>query len=459
MTQTNQKIILSPLQVQAKDWLVQHTHALFWGEPGCGKTAIALMAIQELLSKKTMSARVWVITPKSTLVDTWLRHINQMLPKARAVVYATASTEQLSNAHFWLMTPDLLHSRLPILMQQPSPSILVWDEVTSLAGRKARYRAARTLKKKHNPTFIWGMTGTPMADSPLSLFAQAAFVTAQERYVSMTEWRYTTMNQVSQFDWVPKPGWMELVKKWLPDNLHLKAESVYKKTKTHYDVSHVPIKQDLVLLQRELRKEQMLTINEHAFVASNQAHLCLMSLHIAAGFLYKNHEHAEREVCVLSPQRVDAVVALARSRSHKCLIFSPYNYLAEELAARLESLLITGATSNRDALFKQFREDANHRFLVANPAAMAHGITLTEAKEVIWAAPCYSNQIYQQANARIQRIGQTHDVLVTNFVGCHLEALVYKALENKEQMQKLFLDYVGNRLPIKVTLDNHSYEE
>ena len=73
---------------------------------------------------------------------------------------------------------------------------------------------------------------------------------------------------------------------------------------------------------------------------------------------------------------------------------------------------------------------------------MSHGVTLTAATTIIWYTPVWSNEVYQQANARIFRTGQTRSTVVVQLVSSHLEETVYKRLDEKQSTQGALLDLV-----------------
>ena len=82
------------------------------------------------------------------------------------------------------------------------------------------------------------------------------------------------------------------------------------------------------------------------------------------------------------------------------------------------------------------------RLLVAQPAAMSHGLTLTAASTIVWFAPITSNEVYQQANARITRPGQKQTQFIVHIEGSPVEKRIYERLQTKQSMQGLLLDTV-----------------
>jgi SNF2 family DNA or RNA helicase len=74
---------------------------------------------------------------------------------------------------------------------------------------------------------------------------------------------------------------------------------------------------------------------------------------------------------------------------------------------------------------------------------VSHGLTLTAASTVVWYAPVTSNEVYQQANARITRPGQKYTQLIVNVEASDVERRIYTRLKLKQSLQGLLLDSVG----------------
>ena len=75
-----------------------------------------------------------------------------------------------------------------------------------------------------------------------------------------------------------------------------------------------------------------------------------------------------------------------------------------------------------------------------HPQCMAHGITLTAASTIIWAAPITSLEIFDQACARIRRIGQKHKQQIIMLQGSKVERAAYARLRAKRKVQNLLLE-------------------
>ncbi len=71
---------------------------------------------------------------------------------------------------------------------------------------------------------------------------------------------------------------------------------------------------------------------------------------------------------------------------------------------------------------------------------MSHGLTLTAADTIIWFAPTTNLETFEQANARIRRIGQKHKQQILMFQATKAERQMYARLRAKQQVQNMLLD-------------------
>jgi SNF2 family DNA or RNA helicase len=75
---------------------------------------------------------------------------------------------------------------------------------------------------------------------------------------------------------------------------------------------------------------------------------------------------------------------------------------------------------------------------------MSHGLTLTEANTIVWYAPEWSNDTYNQANARISRPGQKNSQHIIHISGSEIERKIYARLRDRSKMQGVLLDAVAS---------------
>ena len=130
----------------------------------------------------------------------------------------------------------------------------------------------------------------------------------------------------------------------------------------------------------------------------------------------------------------------------KVIVFVPFRSALNTVADILEKGYTVGrihggvSKNERDEVFQAFQHGTDPRVLVAQPAAMSHGLTLTAANTIVWFAPITSADTYEQANARITRPGQKLHQLIVHLQGTTLEAAMYQRLKDKTTMQGVLLD-------------------
>ena len=120
--------------------------------------------------------------------------------------------------------------------------------------------------------------------------------------------------------------------------------------------------------------------------------------------------------------------------------------VTEELRKRgITADVIAGSVgkTQRDDIFNRFQNTPDPRVLVANPQAMSHGLTLTAATTIVWFGPVYSNEVYQQACARVRRPGQKRTTVIVHFISSKLEQTIYERLEKKQSLQGALLDLIA----------------
>ena len=118
--------------------------------------------------------------------------------------------------------------------------------------------------------------------------------------------------------------------------------------------------------------------------------------------------------------------------------------LEKELSKDWNVAVVNGevSSSKRNDIFHNFQNEKNPHVLIAHPATMAHGLTLTAASTIVWYGPVTSNEQYIQANGRIERIGKKHVSNIIHIESTDLEYRMYERLKNKQKLQGLLLDLI-----------------
>jgi SNF2 family DNA or RNA helicase len=150
---------------------------------------------------------------------------------------------------------------------------------------------------------------------------------------------------------------------------------------------------------------------------------------------------------VIPPKgRVQELLTIIEEAASKVIVFVPFKSALKSLHAEISkhhsAEMIFGEVSktDRDRILGDFQQSPDPQVLIAQPAAMSHGLTLTAASVIVWFAPITSAETYEQANARITRPGQKHNQLIVNIQGTRLEARMYDRLKKKVSLQGALLE-------------------
>jgi len=130
----------------------------------------------------------------------------------------------------------------------------------------------------------------------------------------------------------------------------------------------------------------------------------------------------------------------------KVLVFVPYINTLDQVVANVSKyasvVSVSGRTTDnaRKEIFRAFEADLEPRVLVAHPRVAAHGLTLVAANLTVWFAPIFSSELYLQANERMNRPGQQHNMSIIHLGGSAVEWGAYDVVRSKVGRQEKILD-------------------
>lgn len=109
------------------------------------------------------------------------------------------------------------------------------------------------------------------------------------------------------------------------------------------------------------------------------------------------------------------------AEKHKVLVFSSFVKHLELIKSRIEKenwkyTILTGQTSNRKEVIRQFQEDPENRIFLISLKAGGVGLNLTSADYVFIIDPWWNPAAENQAISRAHRIGQNKHVFVYRFI-------------------------------------------
>jgi hypothetical protein len=210
-------------------------------------------------------------------------------------------------------------------------------------------------------------------------------------------------------------------------NTAIKLPELIEKT------SYVEMEPKEMNMYKKFVKEKVLDIEDNpeadAIIAKNAATLSGKLHQMASGFLYKEKETWEKpnkpEYYDIHTQKLDALKHIINTSSGNILLLYHYQADLQRLTAFLEKL---GYSTNDptkptykvfDKSIEMQREwnEKKINIMLLQPQSAGHGINIQHGGyTLVWYSVPTSLEMYQQANARLYRQGQTHTTYIHNII-------------------------------------------
>ena len=417
-------------------FFTKHKKSFCFNEQGTGKTASAIWASDYLMLQGKIK-RVLVICPLSIMDSAWRNDLFDFTPhRTVAVAYGEANKRKSiieQGTDYVVINYDGVEIVADTIKKGGFDLIIV-DEATHY--KNAQTRRWKVLNKiLDDNTWLWMMTGTPAAQSPLDAYGIAKMVNPNAVPRFGGTFRDMVMNKITNFKWVPKESATNTVFKVLQPAIRFTKEECLDLPSMTYVKRVVELTRQQKKYYEQLKKKLVLEVTGEQVTAINAAVGMNKLLQISAGAVYTD-DGATLEFDI--KHRYKVLREVIDESSQKVLVFVPFkhtiNILTDKLRADgISTEVIQGSVSapNRTNIFKQFQEAPSPRVLVIQPASAAHGVTLTAANTVVWWSPVSSLETYAQANARVHRSGQKHKCTVVQLQGSDVERHVYRLLDNR----------------------------
>lgn len=435
-------------QYKTAEFFTMHNRSHCLNGMGSMKTISSLWAA-DYMKRQGKIDKTLIIAPLSTLDPTWADEIFKNFPlRTFAILHGTRDRRRalLALPHdFYIVNHDGVALLQEELMEREDINHFIVDE-------QAVYRNSRTKRWKTMNTILnkcgfarsaWGLTGAPTPNEPTDAFGQTKLLTPENYKGTFTSFKNETMQQITQYKWVPRKGSEDTINRVLKPSIRYALRDCVDLPPTIFSERHVDMSPEQQKHYKELLQQAVTEVRGSQVTAVNAAVLIGKIIQAVSGVLYGSD--GELLKIDFSP-RIKIVREIIESCQQKVIVFVPLtgalNAVAADLRKNWSVEIIDGSTSvsKRNRIFQEFRQTKDPHVLVANAGAMSHGLTLTEASTIIWYAPTNSNDTYNQANARIVRPGQKHPTNIVHLYSTPEERKIYTALKEKTRLQDIVLE-------------------
>lgn len=443
-----------PYQQEAISRLIQHEHYGLLLDMGLGKTVSVLSALAALRFDYCTIGRTLVIAPLKVAEDTWQAEA-QKWDNLRQLTFSTVlGNERTRKAALQIPADVYVINRenvawLAELYRYALPfDVCVVDESSSFKNPSSkRFKTLRKCLGSFQRVYI--LTGTPSPNTLMDLWAQVYLLDRGERLGR-------TITAYRQQYFLPGQSNGHVVYNWRVRD-EAARQQVYDRIQdicmslSAADYLRLPPRIDNVVpvslgssmaLYKQMKHDLVVKLQDSEITAANAAVLSNTLLQMANGNLY---EEDKRGYVYLHSEKLKKLKEIVDENiGRPVLVFYAFRHdrssIEKHLGAEVEVL--------EDADTVRRWNHGEIQVLLAHPASCAYGLNLQAGGNIIvWYGLTWSLELYQQANARLYRQGQTQPVIIHHLVAKGtIDEQVMEALRRKKSGQDELLQAIKAHL-------------
>jgi SNF2 family DNA or RNA helicase len=429
------------------EFLTMHRRAFNLSEMGVGKSAATLWAADYLM-KKGRVKKTLIISPLSTIDRVWRKDIFDVLMHRSAALVHGSLEKRLdalnSNVDFYILNHDgvSIPKVAEAIRRRDDINLVVVDEASMFRNHDTRKYKALT-KMVREDQRLWLLTGTPCPNSPTDAWALARLISPDRVPKYFGAFQRQTMMQVTQFKWAPRTDAYTIAYDAMQPAVRFKKADCLDLPPVVTMDRQAEMSPEQRKLFGQMRTTMMAEANQGAITAVNAADKINKLRQILCGSI--RDAAVGDYITVPHEPRTKVLLEAIEGASAKVLIVVPFKGIIQSLEKELSKQYTVGVLNGdvpprvRDKIIENFKTTPDPHILLCHPKVMAHGLNLTEADTLIFYAPIYSNDEFQQVTERFNRAGQTRKMTIVR-IGAHpLEWEIYKLVDTKKVTQEAIL--------------------
>lgn len=423
---------------------------------GLGKTVISLTAINDLRYNRFQVQKVLVIAPKKVAEDTWIRETDKWdhLKLLRVIPVLGAQAKRIkalsTPGDVYVVSRDNVQWLVDYYRNTWPFDTVIIDELSSFKNHQAK-RFKSLCQVRGHIKRLYGLTGTPAPNGLIDLWAQIFLIDQGARLgerVGLYREEYFTpasRNRDTIFSYAPLPGAEEQIQSRISDIcISLQAKDYLSLPERMDNIVHIRLPAKTQKEYEQFERDMLLEVDEDTLDAGSAAALSNKLLQFCNGAVYNE----DREVIEIHHEKIEKLKEIVEASQGKpILVFYNYQHdktrILKALAKsglRIEELKGPGAIDRWNA--------GGIDILLAHPASAAYGLNLQAGgSTIVWFGLNWSLELYQQANARLHRQGQTERVIIHHLiVPGSVDEDVMAALSDKQVTQDSLLTALKARI-------------
>ncbi|MCG8571109.1 MAG: DEAD/DEAH box helicase [Spirochaetes bacterium] len=403
---------------------------------GLGKTVQVLSLLTSLYPKKPHQSSL-IILPR-TLIFNWLEEIKKFCPELTVYTYYQKNRNiNEAMGHQVILTTYTLIRNDNEIFREREFYYIVLDEAQSIKNLSSQItRAVHQLKSRYRIA----ISGTPVENNLTELYSIFSFLN-QKMFKNFTDFNRKYTYPIEKEN--DSEAIRDLRKKIQPFTLRRLKKEVAKDLPDK-------VEQTLFVDMNPAQKKLYLS-RKHFFYHQIKGRISDNGLNKSQIYIFQAMNEL-RQIAAIPELKSDQMIQSSKrellrehieditANGHKALVFSNYISSLENISNDLKSLkinylLMSGATKNRQALVNQFQSQSNIKVLLMTLKVGGVGINLTEAEYVYIFDPWWNFAAEQQAVDRAYRIGQKNTVFCYKIITKDsIEEKIYQLQNQKREL-------------------------
>lgn len=333
--------------------------------------------------------------------------------------------------------------------------ILAWrpDLVIADEGHKIKTHNISASKAMHRigarAAYRLLLTGTIITNKAIDVFSQYKYLNPAIFGQSF----YTFRNRY--FDMVGYGNYTPVLKRSMEQDLMRRLHCIaFRATKaecldlpaTTDIIRYVDLEEKAARLYHDLVEDSYAELGEGEITVTNILTRLLRLQQLTGGFIGDDGGNAPQRISAAKLQALEDIVDEAIQEGKKLVIIARFVPEINAICKMLEKMkvgysCIQGSVKNRDEQITAFQNDPHTQFFVGQIATAGLGITLTAASTMVFYSMDYSMSNFEQAKARIHRVGQKENcTYIYLTVKGTVDEKVIKALRAKADLARILVD-------------------
>ena len=469
-------------QLHAADIADAHPRFGFWHDTGTGKTAAAIEIIRR------HAVKTLVVCPISIIRCAWIEDLAKFWPEARPVNLWEA--RQKKNPYYHQALADckigiVNFETFSLMMknheiQGAGFKLTIFDESSKLKNIKAQV-TKRAIAWSDTQDYVYLLSGTPAPNSELEYWPQVRCLSpvlfGHSFYSWRARWCYPTgyENHVWKLRPESKP---EFYKALAQVSEVVRREDVLDLPERTFNIREVTLdanemqsyhemkdaallellenQQDhdsISIVRPDMKKRHLMELDGHvelrpiSKIKAVNAGAKLMKLREGTSGFYLDEEGRAHDVGASKLKELSDL--LEEIGDHQVLIWFHFHHEGDQIERMLNSHgtvgRVDGTIGNqniKDQTVKNFQNGQN-KYLLAHPASLGHGVTLTNCHYAIYFSLSHSLELHLQSQDRIYRKGQTKPCSYYFLVAKNtVDGVILKALERKKSVVDEVMNFI-----------------